>query len=187
MTLAVGLRLVESRLPSEADDTRELLGAAQEQLAEALLELRELARGIHPAVLTDRGLGPAVEGLAGRSPVPLEVIALPERRLPSPIEAAAYYIVAEAVTNVAKYAHLSHVTVAVRPDGDHMIVEVADDGVGGADPASGTGLRGIADRVEALHGHLVIDSPVGGGTRLIAEIPIQRAEVGVSGARASRA
>jgi signal transduction histidine kinase len=172
VTLAVSLRLVEARLAADPEATRQMLADAQQQLADALLELRELARGIHPAVLTDRGLGAAVGALASRSPVPLEVIDVPEERLPSPVEAAAYYIVAEAVTNVAKYADASLVTVAVRPDGDRMVVEVADDGVGGADPASGTGLRGIADRVEALHGRLEISSPAGSGTRLTAEIPL---------------
>jgi signal transduction histidine kinase len=106
--------------------------------------------------------------------VPLEVTDVPHERLPPPVEAAAYYIVAEAVTNVAKYAGASLVTVAVRPDGDLMVVEVADDGVGGADPASGTGLRGIADRVEALHGRLRISSPAGSGTCITAEIPLEQ-------------
>jgi len=172
VTLALTLRLVEARMPADPDTARRMLADAQQELSDALLELRELARGIHPAVLTDRGLGPAVDALANRSPVPVEVTDVPEERLPSPVEAAAYYIVAEAVTNVAKYADASLVTVAVRPDGDQMVVEVADDGVGGADPASGTGLRGIADRVEALHGRLQISSPAGSGTRLTAEIPL---------------
>jgi len=172
VTLAVSLRLVEARLAEGPDAVRPLLADAEQQLADALVELRELARGIHPAVLTDRGLVPAVDALASRCPVPLEVTDVPDERLPSPVEAAAYYIVAEAVTNVAKYADASLVTVALRPDGDRMVVEVADDGVGGADPGSGTGLRGIADRVEALHGRLEISSPVGSGTRLTAEIPL---------------
>jgi signal transduction histidine kinase len=175
VTLAVSLRLVEARLAADPGAARELLAEAQEQLGDALLELRELARGIHPAVLTDHGLARAVDALASRSLVPVEVTAVPEDRLPSPVEAAAYYIVAEAVTNVAKYAGASVVTVAVRPDGERMVVEVADDGVGGADPASGTGLRGIADRVEALHGRLRITSPAGSGTRITAEIPLEQA------------
>jgi signal transduction histidine kinase len=177
VTLAVNLRLVEAHLAGDPDAARARLADAQQQLGDALLELRELARGIHPAVLTDHGLGPAVDALASRSPVPLEVTDVPEDRLPSPVEAAAYYIVAEAVTNVAKYADASVVTVAVRPDGDRMVVEVADDGVGGADPASGTGLRGIADRVEALHGRVRISSPAGSGTRITAEIPLEQAEL----------
>jgi signal transduction histidine kinase len=172
VALALNLRVVESRLSGDGNGVHEMLVAAQEHLGEALLELRELARGIHPAVLTDHGLGPAVAALASRSSVPVEITDVPEDRLPERVEAAAYYIVAEAVTNVAKYAEASHVTVAVRPNGDHMIVEVADDGVGGADPASGTGLRGLADRVEALHGRLRIDSPAGSGTQLTAEIPL---------------
>ncbi|MGZ4597500.1 MAG: sensor histidine kinase [Actinomycetes bacterium] len=172
VTVAVSLRLVDARLAADPDAARQMLADAQQQLGDALVELRELARGIHPAVLTDHGLGPAVDGLASRSPVPVEVTDVPEERLPSPVEAAAYYIVAEAVTNVAKYADASLVTVAVRPDGDRMVVEVADDGVGGADPACGTGLRGIADRVEALHGRLELSSPAGSGTRLTAEIPL---------------
>jgi signal transduction histidine kinase len=175
VTLAISLRLVEARLAADPDAAVELLAQAQLELGDALVELRELARGIHPAVLTDHGLGPAIAALASRSPVPLEVTDAPEHRLPSPVEAAAYYIVAEAVTNVAKYAAASFVTVAVRPDGDRMVVEVSDDGVGGADPASGTGLRGIADRVEALHGRLHISSPAGSGTRITAEIPLEQA------------
>jgi signal transduction histidine kinase len=174
VTLAVTLRVVESRLASDPDAARQLLDETQQQLADALLELRELARGIHPAILTDRGLGPAVDALASRSPVPVEVTDVPEARLSSPVEAAAYYIVAEAVTNVAKYADASMVTVAVRPDGDRMVVEVTDDGVGGADPATGSGLRGIADRVEALHGRLRISSPAGSGTHITAEIPLEQ-------------
>jgi signal transduction histidine kinase len=174
VTLAVTLRVVESRLASDPGAARELLDETQQQLADALLELRELARGIHPAILTDRGLGPAVDALASRSPVPVEVTDVPAARLSSPVEAAAYYIVAEAVTNVAKYADASVVTVAVRPDGDRMVVEVADDGVGGADPATGSGLRGIADRVEALHGRLRISSPAGSGTHITAEIPLEQ-------------
>jgi signal transduction histidine kinase len=172
VTLALSLRLVEARVAADPAAARLTLADARLQLADALVELRELARGIHPAVLTDHGLGPAVDALASRSPVPVRVTAVPKGRLPAPVEAAAYYIVAEAVTNVAKYADASLVTVTVRPDGERMVVEVADDGVGGADPASGSGLRGIADRVEALHGRLEISSPAGRGTRLTAEIPV---------------
>jgi signal transduction histidine kinase len=131
----------------------------------------ELARGIHPVVLTNRGLEPAVAALASRSPVPVQIAAIPEERLPPPVEAAAYYIIAEAITNVAKYAAASHITVTVDQVGDCTRVEVTDDGVGGADPATGSGLRGIADRVEALNGHVQVMSPVGVGTTVRAEIP----------------
>ncbi|UGS36777.1 MASE1 domain-containing protein [Capillimicrobium parvum] len=174
VTLAVYLRLIESRLAADNGTARDLLAEARQQLSDALGELRELARGIHPAVLTERGLRAAVEGLASRSLVPIEVSDMPDDRLPGRVEAAAYYIVAESVTNVAKYAAASAVSVAVRAGGDFIVVDVADDGVGGADPAVGTGLRGIADRVEALHGRLRITSPAGHGTRITAEIPLEQ-------------
>ena len=145
---------------------------AQEELTRALEELRELARGIHPAVLSDRGLGPAVEALAVRSPLPVKVVEVPGERLPEPVEAAAYFVIAEALTNVAKYANASAATVAVRRVNGHAHVEVRDDGVGGADPGRGSGLRGLADRVGALDGSLALDSPPGSGTTLRAEIPV---------------
>ena len=122
-------------------------------------------------MLTDRGLGPAVAALANRSPIPVEVAPWPDGRLPPPIEAAAYYIIAEAITNTAKHAGASHVAVSISDEDDRMVVEVADDGVGAADPAAGSGLRGIADRVEALSGRLHVSSPPGEGTRIRAEIP----------------
>jgi signal transduction histidine kinase len=149
-----------------------VLEGAQDQLAQGLDELRELARGIHPAVLTDRGLGPALEALVNRAPVPVELTALPDERLAGPVEAAAYYVVAEAVTNVAKYARASHVEVSVTRSNGHATVTVADDGVGGADASRGTGLRGLADRLEALDGRLDVDSPAERGTRISAEIPL---------------
>jgi signal transduction histidine kinase len=171
VSVAVGLRTVEAVLEKNPDAARTILGEAQDELAKGLDELRELARGIHPAVLTDRGLGPALQGLAARAPVPVEITELPEERLAGPAEAAAYYVVAEAITNVAKYAQASSVTVSVRRSNGHATVVVADDGIGGADPALGTGLRGLADRLEALDGRLVIDSSADRGTRLSADIP----------------
>jgi signal transduction histidine kinase len=123
-------------------------------------------------VLTDRGLAAALEGLTSRTPLPVDV-ELPDERLPAPVEAAAYYLVAEALTNVAKYAGATSAKVAVtRLDGT-LTVEVADDGVGGADPGTGSGLRGLADRVAALDGTLTVDSPPGQGTRVRAEIPVR--------------
>jgi signal transduction histidine kinase len=121
--------------------------------------------------LSDRGLRPAVEMLAGRAPVPVEIAEVPSERLPEPVEAAAYYLIAEALTNVAKYAQATAVEVRVVAHDGRVLVEVADDGVGGADPATGTGLRGLADRVEALGGSLAVSSPAGAGTTLRAEIP----------------
>ena len=143
-----------------------------EGLAQASAELRELAHGIHPAVLTERGLAAAVQALAGRASVPVEVAATPDGRLPPPIEAAAYFVVAEALTNVAKYAQASAATVAVTVARDTVVVEVSDDGIGGAEPGTGSGLRGLADRVGALDGRLTVASPPGEGTRLRAVIPL---------------
>jgi signal transduction histidine kinase len=148
------------------------MAGAQEELQLALEELRELARGIHPAVLSDRGLQGALEALAGRLPIPVELSEAPELRLPAPIEAAAYFVVAEALTNVVKYADASHAFVSVVRHNGHAIVEVRDDGVGGADPGRGSGLRGLADRVSALDGRLELESPLGEGTLLRAEIPV---------------
>jgi PAS domain S-box-containing protein len=171
VALSLSLRLALAKLDSDPAAARTLLSGAADELALALEELRELARGLHPAVLTDRGLGAAVEMLAGRAPVHVEIVAVPEERLPEPVEAAAYYLIAEALTNVTKYARASAVRVRVEAGDGRVLVEVADDGVGGADPAGGSGLRGLTDRVEALGGMLHIVSPAGAGTTLRAEIP----------------
>ena len=172
VSLAVQLRLVEARLEKDPAAARADLVNAREQLGQALDELRELARGIHPAILTDGGLAPALSALATRAPVPVEITEVPGERLPEPVEAAAYYLIAEAITNVAKHARASHVAVSVRRDDGRVLVNVADDGVGGAESAGGSGLSGLSDRVEALHGRLRIDSPRGGGTRIEAQIPV---------------
>lgn len=143
---------------------------ARRELDVAQAELRELAAGIHPALLTERGFGPALSCLAERAPVPVR-LAVPPQRLPAIIETAVYFICSEALTNIEKYAHASRADVAVRAEGDLVTVLIADDGVGGADPAAGSGLKGVADRVEALGGRFLVDSPAGRGTRLLAEIP----------------
>jgi signal transduction histidine kinase len=171
----VALALLLRSARRRADDDTELaalLDRAQEELGTSLDELRELARGIHPAVLSDRGLEPALEALASRAPVPVTLELDVEGRLPGPHEAAAYFVVSEALANVAKYAGASHATVAIRRANGGVTVEVADDGVGGADAAHGSGLRGLADRVAALDGSLSLDSPAGRGTRLHAELPL---------------
>jgi signal transduction histidine kinase len=143
---------------------------AREELTEALAELRELARGIHPAILTDRGLAPALEAVAARSAVPVE-LSVPGDRLPPTVEAAIYYVVSEALANVAKYAQASSVTVEVAHTEGRAVVAIADDGVGGAAPEGGSGLRGLADRVAALDGRFHVDSAPNQGTRIHADIP----------------
>jgi signal transduction histidine kinase len=144
---------------------------ASGQLARALVDLHDLARGLHPRALTEQGLAAALASLARRSPVPVE-LAVPAERLPAEVEAAAYFICSEALANIAKYASASRVVVRVTADDRAALVEIVDDGVGGADPAQGSGLRGLADRVEALGGALRLESPPGGGTRLSAELPL---------------
>jgi PAS domain S-box-containing protein len=171
VAISISLRLAQAKLESAPGDAATLIGSASEQLALALHELRELARGIHPAVLTDRGLAPALSALADRAPVPVTIESELDERLPSAVEAAAYYVVAESLTNVAKYAEATSVAIhLLRRDG-HAVIEVRDDGVGGADPSRGSGLRGLADRVQALNGELGVESEIGAGTRVWAEIP----------------
>ena len=169
--VALALILRAARMRAADPKLIELLDTAQEELQTSLAELRELARGIHPAVLTDRGLEPALEALTARLPVPVTLDADSEQRLPGPVESAAYFVVSEALANVAKYAQASEATVTVRRDNGRVLVEVADDGVGGAIATGGSGLRGLADRVGALDGTLTLDSPPGRGTRLRADIP----------------
>jgi signal transduction histidine kinase len=172
VALSLTLRLAQANVRKDPEKAEQMLFAAQEELTLALGELRELARGIHPAILSDRGLEAALEALAGRAPIPVELAELPGAPLPEAIEAAAYFVVAEALTNVVKYAHASQATVRIGRYNGSAIVEVADDGVGGADPGRGSGLRGLTDRVTALDGKMQIDSPAGAGTRLRAEIPV---------------
>ena len=171
VSLALALRLLRDQIPEPGLEALELLDRAREELALALDELRELARGIHPAILTERGLGPALEGVVARAPLPVELTA-PDGRLPAPIEAAAYYVVCEALVNVAKYASASQAKISLARADGRLVVEISDDGIGGADAAKGTGLRGLADRVEALDGRLEVESEPAGGTRVRAEIPL---------------
>jgi signal transduction histidine kinase len=152
-------------------ETEQRIERAEEQLGLTLGELRELAAGLHPRLLSERGLASALRALGERSPVPVE-LAVPTRRLPDEIEAAVYFVCSEALANMAKYAHASRVEVSVRERGGRLLVEVADDGVGGAVIERGTGLRGLADRVEALGGSLSLESPPGGGTRVAIELPL---------------
>jgi PAS domain S-box-containing protein len=171
VSLSLALRLTQSLLVSDPAKAAEHLSGAQRELAQGLEELRELARGIHPAILTERGLRAAVDSLVLRAQVPVDITDMPESRLPAEVEAAAYYVISEALTNVTRYAGAERATVAVTAVGGTVTVEVADDGAGGADPTRGSGLRGLADRVEAIGGRLEVVSPPGGGTRIRAVLP----------------
>jgi signal transduction histidine kinase len=171
VSMALNIRIARAKLNEDPLAADQLLETAGHELDSALAELRELARGIHPAVLTDRGLATALETLASRAPVPVELEALPDERLPEAVELAAYFVVAEGLTNVAKYANATHATVGIERQNGRLVVEVADDGVGGANPDNGTGLRGLADRIAVLEGRLEIDSEQGRGTTLRAQIP----------------
>jgi signal transduction histidine kinase len=173
--VALGLRMrslqasppADGALKREIADLGDALGAANE-------ELRQISHGIHPAVLSNGGLRPALRSLGRRAAVPVDLNISVEKRLPESVEVAAYYVVAEALTNAAKYAHASLVTVSAQADDDYLRVSVADDGVGGATPGGGSGLIGLKDRVEALGGHLHLTSYNHHGTTLFAEIPCVR-------------
>jgi signal transduction histidine kinase len=172
--LAIQLRLLTKRLGPDATPGIE---ACIPELLGALEELRDLARGLHPAVLSERGLGPALEALATRSPVPTTVDVQLARRLPEAQEVALYFVAAEALANVAKYADASQVEIRVEQDPDDATIEIADDGVGGASANGGSGLRGLKDRVEALGGRLRVDSPPGAGTTVRAQVPLRAQRV----------
>jgi signal transduction histidine kinase len=171
VALSLQLGLAKSRIATDPEAAGELLEAARAELGHALEELRELARGIHPAILTDRGLDAALEALADRAPVRVAVDETPAERLPGAVEAAAYFVVAESLTNVAKYARAGEAHVSVTRVNGSAVVEISDDGVGGADTGQGTGLRGLADRLAVLDGVLEISSPPGEGTTVRATIP----------------
>jgi signal transduction histidine kinase len=171
VSVSMALGLADSKLESDPKASREILQEARDGLSVALRELRDLSQGIHPAILTERGLAPALDELVYRVPMPVDVVVSLDGRLPDRVEAAAYYVVAEALTNVAKYASATGVSVTVGRRNGLAVVEVADDGVGGADPRRGSGLRGLADRVEALGGAFAVESPEGLGTILRADIP----------------
>jgi signal transduction histidine kinase len=171
VSIALNLRVARSKLRQDPAGAETLLAGAGEELESALEELRELARGLHPAVLSERGLRTAIETLALRAPVPVELGPVPSERLPEAIELAAYFIVSEALTNVAKYAAANQATVSVERHNGRVVVAVTDDGVGGADPGRGSGLRGHADRMAVLEGRLEVESEPGRGTTVKASIP----------------
>jgi len=171
IAVAVTLGLAESRIETDPKGAAELIAQAREEAQLAVKELRELARGIHPAVLSDHGLAAALESLASRAPVPVEVTGVPSAPVGEAVEAAAYFVTAEALTNIAKHAHAEHAFVELNLECDALRVEIRDDGIGGADP-SGSGLHGLCDRVEALDGRLEVESPPGNGTTVRVVLPL---------------
>jgi signal transduction histidine kinase len=172
VALALDLRVAESAVPGELDEPRQIIRRVENELGVVIDELREIARGIHPAIIAEGGLGPALKTLARRSAVPVELDLQAEVRLAERVEVAAYYVVSEALTNAAKHARASVVHVAVGA-GDHMLnITVRDDGLGGADPSHGSGLIGLRDRAEALGGTLSLKSTRGEGTSLYVELPL---------------
>jgi signal transduction histidine kinase len=171
VSISMALGLAEAKLQSDPVGAGAAFGEARKGLSNALEELRELSHGIHPAILTGRGLAAALEDLVLRAAVPVELAVANTGRLPEQVEAAAYYVVSEALANVAKYAHATSAHVGVQKLKGRLVVEVTDDGIGGADQSRGTGLRGLSDRVEALGGRLSFTSPPGQGTVVRAELP----------------
>jgi len=176
VSLSLALRLAQARMATDPQGASEILAGADAELGAALEELRELARGLHPAVLADRGLEAAIESLAERSTLPVTIDLDLDERLPPAVEVAAFYVAAESLTNIAKHAGATQARVHVTRDSSLAYVEVRDDGRGGATAGAGSGLDGLADRVAALHGRLEIDSPAGGGTTVRAIIPLPPAK-----------
>ncbi len=172
VALALTLRMAEKRAGEGNPEAATLVHQAGEEAGLALKELRDLARGIHPAILTNRGLPAALDDLAGRASVPVEVVATPPERLPDQVEAAAYFVVSECLANIGKHAQATAAEVSVTPRDGHLLVTVSDDGVGGAKLDGGSGLQGLQDRVGALNGTLAVESGPSGGTRVLATIPL---------------
>ena len=171
VTISLMVGLVADQLARTDPEAARAVRDVGTEVRQALAELRELARGLHPSVLTEAGLGPALESLARRATVPTTVVAAPPCRLDPAVERAAYFVACEALTNAVKHAEASRATISAVVAGGGIVVEVDDDGIGGADPGRGSGLLGLADRIAAFDGRLAIDSPPGGGTRVVAEIP----------------
>jgi signal transduction histidine kinase len=173
VSLLLDLRAAEVAAPPELSGLRAQLGRVADGLATTLDDLREISRGIHPAVLSEGGLGPALKALARRSAVPVELDLRVGRRLPERVEVAAYYVVSEALANAAKHAHASVAFVQAQVGDGGLHLSVRDDGVGGATPGRGSGLVGLTDRVEALGGTISVASPAGRGTTLLVDLPVE--------------
>jgi signal transduction histidine kinase len=171
VALAMGLGAARQRLETDPEGGARLVADAHEEAKAALKEIRDLVRGIHPVILEDRGLDAALSAVVARSPVPVSLDVAVAERPSATVESTAYFVVAEALTNVARHAHATRVRVAIARAGDRLIVEVSDDGIGGAHPSGGTGLQGLRDRVTALGGTMHIVSPDGGPTTLLVDLP----------------
>jgi signal transduction histidine kinase len=184
ITLALRVRAVEAMVPAELAELRTELTRLVDEQTSLLDQLREIAHGIHPAILSESGLKPALKTLARRSPIPVELNVRAEAALPDEVELAAYYIVAEALTNTAKYSHASLVHVRVETRNRTLHIAVRDDGVGGADPARGTGLLGLKERAEAIGGTVSLHSPPAAGTLLDVKLPLDRDEITTASAAA---
>jgi signal transduction histidine kinase len=172
VSLGLELRLAESSVPPELEEPRRTIGRVAGELKHVIEELREISRGIHPAILSKGGLGPALRTLARRSAIPVELSGVIERRLPEPIEIAVYYVVSEMLTNAAKHANASRVDIEASARDGSLQLSIRDDGVGGADPTGGSGLVGVRDRVEALGGSIELTSPPGQGTHVVVQFPL---------------
>jgi signal transduction histidine kinase len=173
VSLALAVRAAEADVPSDREDLRARLSGVARGLSDAVEELREISRGIHPAILSEGGLGPALRALARRSATPVAVAAMPEGRFPEPIEVAAYFVTSEALANATKHARASRIELSLADRDGVLLLSIHDDGAGGADPTRGSGLVGLADRVEALGGSIRVESRAGEGTRITAELPVR--------------
>jgi signal transduction histidine kinase len=173
VSLGLGLRLAQSMLPAELPEVETEIGRVADELNGVVEDLREIARGIHPAILSEGGLEPALRTLARRAAIPVELDVAAIARLPEPIEVAAYYVVSEALTNATRHARASVVRVAVEERDDSLHLSIHDDGVGGADPARGSGLIGLRDRAEALGGSIEVSGPAGEGTLVVVTLPVR--------------
>jgi signal transduction histidine kinase len=173
VTLGLALRLAQAAVPADLPELQTQIAQVADELDEAIEELREIARGIHPAILSEGGLGPALRTLVRRAPIPVELDIRTETRSPPPIEVAAYYVVSEAITNTTKHANATHAHVTVEQRDAHLYLSIRDDGIGGADPAGGSGLIGLRDRVQTLSGSIEVSSRPGEGTTIVVELPLQ--------------
>jgi signal transduction histidine kinase len=173
VSVGLALRAAETNVPPDRSDLRAELSQISAELLDAIAELQELSRGIHPAILSSGGLGPALRTLARRAMIPVGLDVTADTRLPEPIEVAAYFVVSEALANATKHAQASQIDVSVALRNARLLLSIRDDGVGGADPGQGSGLVGLHDRVEALGGTIRIESPPGAGTLLVVALPLE--------------